>query len=145
MRLRLRSDVPVGLSLSGGLDSTAVLAGFMDAGPARPVCLTSVYGQSGQGEMAWARRAGAPYGLEPVAALADPAQWLETLETIVWHMDGPCDTPAVFVSSGLDGDAVIADVKDGIFDQDVPRGIRIAAVVVGAVADDLDPTHRDIL
>jgi asparagine synthase (glutamine-hydrolysing) len=96
VRLRLRSDVPVGLSLSGGLDSTAILAGYVQAGGTPPVCLTSVYGRSGEGEAAWARRACAPYGLEPVAALADPQEWLGTLERIVWHMDGPCDTPAVF-------------------------------------------------
>lgn len=96
VRLRLRSDVPVGVSLSGGLDSTAVLAGWMRTGATAPLCLTSVYGQSGGGESSWARRACAPYGLEPVEAMAARGEWLDVLEQVAWHMDAPCDTPAVF-------------------------------------------------
>ncbi|MDF1586028.1 asparagine synthase (glutamine-hydrolyzing) [Marinimicrococcus flavescens] len=96
VRLRLRSDVPVGVSLSGGLDSTAVLAGWMKIGAAAPLCLTSVYGQSGGGESGWARRACAPYGLSPVEAMAAQDEWLDVLEQVAWHMDAPCDTPAVF-------------------------------------------------
>ena len=43
VRLRLRSDVPVGLTLSGGLDSTAILAAASGGGAQAMTCFTSVY------------------------------------------------------------------------------------------------------
>lgn len=95
VRIRLRSDVPVGITLSGGLDSTAVLAASMAAsGNARP-CFTAVYGDD-RGESAWARAAAAPYGIEPAEVEAPRENWIELLARISWHMDGPGYSPAVF-------------------------------------------------
>lgn len=96
VRLRLRSDVPVGVTLSGGLDSTAVLAGTMKAGTGRRVCFTSVYGGAERGEAPWAAAAAAPYGIQPVEVEAPKEQWLDTLASIAWHMDGPGASPAVY-------------------------------------------------
>ncbi len=95
VRLRLRSDVPVGLTLSGGLDSSAVLSAAHRTG-ASMRCFTSVYPGSGSGELPWARRAADLGGssLEEVDAQAD--DWLETLQKVVWHMDSPGYSPAVF-------------------------------------------------
>lgn len=96
VRLRLRSDVPVGVTLSGGLDSTGVLAAASGAAARPMTCFTSVYSDSEQGERHWAelacRAVDAP--LIPVAAPQD--QWLETLRTISWHMDAPGYSPAVY-------------------------------------------------
>jgi asparagine synthase (glutamine-hydrolysing) len=96
VRLRLRSDVPVGVALSGGLDSTAVLAASMSPGAGRRVCFTSVYGGADRGEAPWAAMASAPYGIRPVEVEAPKGQWLETLRRIAWHMDGPGYSPAVY-------------------------------------------------
>jgi len=96
VRLRLRSDVPVGVTLSGGLDSTAVLAGTMKSGAGSRVCFTSVYGGVERGEAPWAAVAAAPYGIQPTEVEAPKEQWLETLASIAWHMDGPGSSPAVY-------------------------------------------------
>lgn len=96
VRLRLRSDVPVGIALSGGLDSTAVLAGTMKLGAGKRVCFTSVYGRAERGEAPWAAAAAAPYGIQPVEVEAPKEQWLDTLASIAWHMDGPGSSPAVY-------------------------------------------------
>jgi asparagine synthase (glutamine-hydrolysing) len=96
IRLRMRSDVPVGITLSGGLDSTAVLAGAMNAANAKPVCFTSVYSARERGEAEWAVRAAKPYGIAPVEVAAPREQWLETMPDIAWHMDGPGYSPAVY-------------------------------------------------
>jgi len=95
VRLRLRSDVPVGLTLSGGLDSSAVLAATARLGSPLQA-LTSVYSESERGEESWAALAAETVGarLHRVAAASD--NWAETLEQVVWHMDGPGYTPAVF-------------------------------------------------
>lgn len=95
IRLRLRSDVPVGVTLSGGLDSTAVLAGSMKPGGSR-VCFTSVYGANERGEAPWAKIAAGAYGIKPVEVEAPKERWLETLGKITWHMDAPGYSPAVY-------------------------------------------------
>ena len=96
VRLRLRSDVRVGITLSGGLDSTAVLAAAVRHTQRPPTCFTSVYGAGQSGELDWARLAceavDAP--LEPAPAPEDG--WLATLPDIAWHMDGPGYSPAVY-------------------------------------------------
>jgi len=94
--IRLRSDVPVGVTLSGGLDSTAVLAGAMATRGERIDCFTSVYSASDRGEAGWAEKACAPYGFEPVAVEAGKQDWAATLNDISWHMDAPGYSPAVY-------------------------------------------------
>ena len=95
VRLRLRSDVPVGLTLSGGLDSTAVLAAAKHVSASPPHCYTSVYSRELRGEEAWAEIAAERAGtkVEPVEAALD--DWLQTMNKIVRHMDSPGYSPAV--------------------------------------------------
>ena len=96
VRLRMRSDVPVGLTLSGGLDSTAILAAAMRAVDRPLACFTSVYGAGERGEATWAAVAGAPYRIVPREVEAPLTGWLATLTRIAWHMDGPGYSPAVY-------------------------------------------------
>jgi asparagine synthase (glutamine-hydrolysing) len=102
--LRLRSDVPLAITLSGGLDSTAVLHASATAlgADARMTAYTAVYEDTGPDgrpidEREAASRAVAPY---PQARLREmPAgspDLLDVLRRIVWHMDGPGFSPAVF-------------------------------------------------
>lgn len=96
VRLRLRSDVPVGITLSGGLDSTAVLAAASHKSRGVHVCFTSVYSEKERGEASWARIATEPYGMSPVEVEASKDNWLDTMQQISWHMDGPGYSPAVY-------------------------------------------------
>jgi asparagine synthase (glutamine-hydrolysing) len=96
VKIRLRSDVPVGLTLSGGLDSSAILAAATGEGASGIRSFTSVYGRSGEDEESWARRAAGIAGSPLTTVPAEAADWLGTLERIVWHMDSPGYSPAVF-------------------------------------------------
>lgn len=96
VRLRLRSDVPVGLTLSGGLDSTAALAAARSMSSAPLTCFTSVYGQGEAGELPWARQAAESASAPLIPVEAPVEEWLPTLRKVAWHMDGPGYSPAVY-------------------------------------------------
>jgi asparagine synthase (glutamine-hydrolysing) len=102
--LRLRSDVPVGMTISGGVDSTAILDAMAKIRSARGADVTSytaVYAESsdhgGIDEREWARTAVRKYPNVSLSEVpADLDDWLEVLQRITWHLDGPCRSPQVF-------------------------------------------------
>lgn len=94
--LRMRSDVPVGLTLSGGLDSSAILASFVKGDAGSPTCFTSSYDGKHYDEVSWAEKACKPYNLKPVPVSASQDDWVDTMRQVAWHMDGPGYSPAVF-------------------------------------------------
>jgi len=96
VRIRLRSDVPVGLTLSGGLDSTAILAAAAGDGARAMTCFTSVYSADQPGELEWAQRASRPVGAALIAVPAPQENWLTVMRDVAWHMDGPGYSPAVY-------------------------------------------------
>lgn len=96
VRLRLRSDVPVGLTLSGGLDSTGVLAAASKLTANPLTSFTSVYDEGEPGELPWAQRASGAVRSPLIAVRAPQREWLPTLRKIAWHMDGPGYSPAVY-------------------------------------------------
>jgi asparagine synthase (glutamine-hydrolysing) len=95
VKIRLRTDVPLGLTLSGGLDSSAILASATQlmAGPMRSY--TSVYGANQRGEESWAMIAASCAGTEAFAVEAPLDSWANTLPAIARHMDSPGFSPAV--------------------------------------------------
>jgi asparagine synthase (glutamine-hydrolysing) len=96
VRLRMRSDVPLGITLSGGIDSSAVLAAMSQHSETPITCFTSVYSSTDRGEEDWARRAAAVDHNKLTSVEAGTEDWLQTLKAIVWHMDGPSQSSAVF-------------------------------------------------
>jgi asparagine synthase (glutamine-hydrolysing) len=100
VRLRMRSDVPVGLTLSGGLDSSTILTEAVKHAN-RLTAFTSigrdVAPERDVSEESWARLAAAPFAnveLQTVDAAGE--DWIETLRQIAWHVDGPSHAPWVF-------------------------------------------------
>lgn len=93
--IRLRSDVSVGLTLSGGLDSSSILAASSKLGGGLQA-FTSVYQEQGVDELKWARLVADRFGNMLVPAVAKYEDWQDGLLKIAWHMDSPGYSAAVF-------------------------------------------------
>lgn len=92
VRRWILSDVPIGVSLSGGLDSSTIvgLLGEMGVGPIR----TYTLGFTGAGEEEWnelplARKVAERWGSEHHELVLEPDDLLQDLLRMVWHLDEP--------------------------------------------------------
>lgn len=103
VKLRMRSDVPVGVTLSGGLDSTSVMSSaekHLQQGSARMTAFTSVYEQLPGAPMVderkWAELAAKNCAHVDLQLVDAPHPlWLQTLRQVIRYMDGPGYSPAV--------------------------------------------------
>lgn len=105
VRLRMRSDVPLGAFLSGGLDSTAIVA-CMSRHSSRPVrTFTVVFDQSGRryDEREYARMVAERFGTEHTE-IAVTADVVELLPKIVRHFDEPFGNPTALLAYVLSGE-----------------------------------------
>ena len=93
--VRLRSDVPVGLTLSGGIDSTSILATAAAQLHTPLRCYTSVYSKTQRGEEPWAHLAASSAGCSLKSVTASPDDWLALLTRATHHLDAPGYSPAV--------------------------------------------------
>jgi asparagine synthase (glutamine-hydrolysing) len=96
VRLRLRSDVPVGTCLSGGLDSTAVVALASGMLSRSMHSFSSVHSQPGYDEGHFVEIAARTFDTNSHVIRPGPDGFLETLRKITWHMDGPTMGPGVY-------------------------------------------------
>lgn len=99
VRIRMRSDVDVGVTLSGGLDSTAVLDGAVRASQSDRVirAFTSVFPAAAgpaHDERRWAETAARPYSSVVVDHVPVAADWLAVMKQLVRHLDEPTFSPA---------------------------------------------------
>ncbi len=104
VRLRMRSDVAVGVTLSGGLDSTAAMTTadrLLESGQTRMTAFTSVYENSSNApvvdERKWAALAAKNCSHVDLQLVEAPSgMWVQALRKIIPYMDGPGYSPAVF-------------------------------------------------
>ncbi len=88
VRLRLRSDVPFGAFLSGGVDSTSVV-GFMARNMDRPVRTFSIgFDDPRFDETASAKLAASRFGTDHIAEIVDP-NMVSAWPNVIWHLDQP--------------------------------------------------------
>jgi asparagine synthase (glutamine-hydrolysing) len=86
------SDVPIACSLSGGLDSPAIIGLLAELG--HPHIRTYTLGFAGTGERAWdeterARLVAQRWGTDHHEFHLEPDELLEDLVSMVWHLDEP--------------------------------------------------------
>ena len=97
VRLRLRSDVPVGTSLSGGIDSSAVVASLRAVAPDH-VLHTFTASFPGRPIDEWDRAVlvGERYGVLSHRVEPDVTGLLADLDDVIEHQGGPIESPTVY-------------------------------------------------
>ena len=82
---------PVAAFLSGGVDSSAVVAWMAEAGIS-PTCLSVGFGYGQPNELAHARQVAYHCGVEHRIIDVEPEDFIELLPEIIWRLDDPlCD------------------------------------------------------
>jgi asparagine synthase (glutamine-hydrolysing) len=102
VRSHLMSDVPLGLFLSGGLDSSG-LAALMAPMVKEPIRTFSVgFSEPEANELAYARLVASSVGAEHREVIVSPEEFFQALPRLIWHEDEPIafdsSVPLYFVS-----------------------------------------------
>jgi asparagine synthase (glutamine-hydrolysing) len=116
VRVHLRSDVPLGVCLSGGLDSSAIV-GLAAQYVERVKTFTIYFGDGPDyDERQHAQPIVERFGAEPFERCVEPTDVLDTLKQIVWHLDEPSLALGVYPQwhvMALARDAGVKVVLDG--------------------------------
>lgn len=102
VRLRMRSDVPLGAFLSGGLDSSAIVALMAGMSP-HPVKTFSIgFKADGFSELWAARQVAERFKTEHHELEIEPDHFLDSLSDVTWHRGAPlsemADVPLYYLS-----------------------------------------------
>ena len=102
VRLRLMADVPLGMFLSGGIDSSAIAA-MMSTMVDSPIKTFSVaFNEREANELEYARLVSRTFGTDHQEVTVTPQQFFDELPNLVWHEDEPigflASAPLYFVS-----------------------------------------------
>lgn len=94
VRLRLMADVPLGMFLSGGIDSSAIAA-VMSGMVKEPIKTFSVaFAEREANELEYARLIADAYKTNHHEISVSPEQFFEALPRLVWHEDEPLAHPS---------------------------------------------------
>jgi asparagine synthase (glutamine-hydrolysing) len=89
VKIRMRSDVPLGGFLSGGVDSSAIVS-LMARSSARPIkSFTVTYGESDFNESRYARLVAERWGTEHTEVAVTPDNFLDDVEAVLTNFDEP--------------------------------------------------------
>jgi asparagine synthase (glutamine-hydrolysing) len=145
VRLRMIADVPVGAFLSGGVDSSAIVALMKRhaTGPLKTFSLGFTVGGA-YNELSDARRVADALGTEHHELLAEDVDLVQLLQTLVYHHDEPFGDAASFpvyllsrfarehvkvVLTGDGGDELFGGYRRYAMDQAAPLYQRLPGVL----------------
>ncbi|MBC6309766.1 asparagine synthase (glutamine-hydrolyzing) [Listeria sp. FSL L7-1582] len=93
VKMHMRSDVPVGSFLSGGIDSSIIAAIAKEYHPAIKTFSVG-FERDGFSEVDVAKETAEKLGVENISYIITPQEYMDELPKIVWHMDDPLADPA---------------------------------------------------
>ena len=115
-RIRMRSDVPLGAFLSGGVDSSAVVAAMARLASGQVKTFSIGFDVSAYDETAHAREVAALYGTDHHQLRVEPSA-LEVLPRLVWHYGEPfadhSAIPSFYLAQLTRGHVTVALNGDG--------------------------------
>src|ERR1044072_4290261 len=86
---RLRSDVAIGTSLSGGLDSSCVLASIQTMAPRRYKTFSAIFPGFKKDESAWIKKVTGHFAAENYTVQPNADQVIRDFEKICYHQEEP--------------------------------------------------------
>jgi asparagine synthase (glutamine-hydrolysing) len=94
VKLRLMADVPLGMFLSGGIDSSAIAA-TMSSMVSEPIKTFSVaFAEREANELSYARLVADKFKTDHHEVVVSPTQFFDTLPRMVWQEDEPLAHPS---------------------------------------------------
>jgi asparagine synthase (glutamine-hydrolysing) len=94
VRLRLMADVPLGMFLSGGIDSSAIAA-VMSGMVSEPIKTFSVaFAEREANELHYARMVSDKFKTDHHEVVVSPEEFFAALPQLIWHEDEPLAHPA---------------------------------------------------
>jgi len=96
VRLRLRSDAPLGLSLSGGLDSSMLLAVINELGIDSVPVFTAGYQEPGYNETRYIHMANDYFSCKPHFTETGIDHFVNDFEKLIYHLDQPSKLPGPY-------------------------------------------------
>jgi len=105
VRRRLMSDVPIGVSLSGGLDSSAVCASVALQTGRGPKTF-SVYAGDRVNELGYARMVAERYKTDHHEITVEPTELNDIVPTVMWHLEEPMsisEVPTYYLGRAVGG------------------------------------------
>ncbi|HEX6313505.1 MAG TPA: asparagine synthase (glutamine-hydrolyzing) [Gemmatimonadaceae bacterium] len=94
VRLRLMADVPLGMFLSGGIDSAAITAMMSTLVHDRIRTFSVAFSEREANELHYARLVATRYNTDHHEVVVTPEQFFASLPAMVWHEDEPIAHPS---------------------------------------------------
>ncbi len=94
VRMRLMSDVPLGMFLSGGVDSSAIAALIKRMTTGRVKTFAVGYSEANFSELSYARDVAGQIGTEHHEVVIGMAEFFNAMPRMVWHEDEPISWPS---------------------------------------------------
>lgn len=93
VKMHMRSDVPVGSFLSGGIDSSIIASIAKEFHPAIKTFSVG-FEHNGFSEIDVAKETAEKLGVENISYVITPEEYMNEIPKIMWHMDDPLADPA---------------------------------------------------